>query len=108
MLVDVNVLYGIWWLFQHPAHYKFDWAVKDDYYYNDYGQYESRYGYETKGHLGTGYSGYDNKPAGHQKIEYVIYSEPIQVQSYGGYGHGGYNNKGYTKGYDTNEYKSSY
>ena len=74
-----------------------DWHVKDDYYYNDYGQYESRYGYDTKGYLGTHYTGYDYKPAGHQKIEYVVYSHPVQVQSYGGYGHDGYDNKGYDK-----------
>lgn len=74
--------------------------------------------------MDTYYVGYDYKPAGHQKIDYVIYSQPIQVQSYGGYGHGGYDNKGYksksygydnkgydkgyeTKGYDK-DYKSSY
>ena len=54
--------------------------------------------------MDTYYVGYDYKPAGHQKIEYVIYSEPIQVQSYGGYGHGGYDNKGYSKGYETKSY----
>ena len=109
--MNVNLLLHEIWIFKHPAHYKFDWAVKDDYYYNDYGQYESRYGYETKGLLATSYSGYDNKPAGHQKIEYVIYSQPIQVQSYGGYGHGGYDNTaygGYNKGYSTGYESKSY
>ena len=75
--------------------------MKDDYYYNNYGQYETRYGYDTKGELDTVYTGYDYKPAGHQKIYYVVNSQPVQVQSYGGYGHGGYDNKGYdNKGYD--------
>ena len=89
-----------------------------------------REGYNTKGNIDTQDVGYDYKPAGHQKIEYVVYSEPIQVQSYGGYGHGssydnkgsyghgysnkgydnkGYDNKGYdNKGYDNKGYKSSY
>ena len=79
--------------------------MKDDYYYTNYGQYEAREGYNTKGNLDTYYVGYDSKPAGHQKIDYVVYSHPVQVQSYGGYGHGGYDNKGYdNKGYDNKGY----
>ena len=34
---------------QAPAHYKFDWAVKDDYHYVDMNQYEARDGDNTKG-----------------------------------------------------------
>ena len=56
--------------------------MKDDYYYTNYGQQESRYGYETKGQLDTTYTGYNSKPAGHQKIEYVVESHPVQVVSY--------------------------
>ena len=84
---------------QHPAYYNFDWRVNDDYYYTNYGQYESREGYNTKGNIDTVYTGYDYKPAGHQKIDYVIYSQPIQVQSYGSYGHGGYDKKDYKASY---------
>ena len=75
---------------QHPAYYNFDWRVKDDYYYTNFGQYEARNGYDTKGNFDTVYTGYDSKPAGYMKIEYVINAHPVQVQSYGGYGHGGY------------------
>ena len=78
--------------------------MKDDYYYTNYGQYESRYGYDTKGDYHNVYTGYDSYPAGHQKIEYVVESHPIQVQSYGGYGHSGYNNKGSYGGYDKKSY----
>ena len=79
--------------------------MNDDYYYNNYGQYESRYGYDTKGNFDTVYTGYDSKPAGHQKQEYVIYAHPAQVQSYGGYENKGYDNKGYdNKGYDNKGY----
>ena len=62
-----------------PAHYKFDWAVKDDYAYLNYGQYEARDGYHTKGNIWTDYSGYDYKPAGHMKFDYDINAQ----QSYG-------------------------
>ena len=34
---------------QAPAHYKFDWAVNDDYTYVNMGQYEGRDGDNTKG-----------------------------------------------------------
>ena len=34
---------------QAPAHYKFDWAVNDDYTYVNMGQYEGRDGDHTKG-----------------------------------------------------------
>ena len=34
---------------QAPAHYTFDYAVKDDYTYVDMGQYETRDGEHTKG-----------------------------------------------------------
>jgi hypothetical protein len=36
-------------LFQAPAYYNFDWTVKDDYSYNNYGQSESRNGDKTEG-----------------------------------------------------------
>ena len=79
--------------------------MNDDYYYNNYGQYEAREGYNTKGNFDTVYTGYDSKPAGHQKQEYVIYAHPVQVQSYGGYENKGYDNKGYdNKGYDNKGY----
>ena len=68
---------------QAPAHYDVDWRVKDDYYYTNFGQQEKRYGYETLGKLDNVYTGYDSKPAGHQKIEYVVNSHPVQVSSYG-------------------------
>jgi len=67
--------------------------VKDDYNYTNYGQCKSRYGYVTKGDYQNVYTGYDSYTDGHQKIEYVVESHTIQVQSYGGYGHSGYNNK---------------
>ncbi|MCL4139400.1 UNVERIFIED_CONTAM: hypothetical protein GTU68_024758, partial [Idotea baltica] len=34
---------------QGPAQYNFDWAVNDQYSGNDFGQQESRDGYDTKG-----------------------------------------------------------
>ena len=34
---------------QAPAHYKYDWAVKDDYTYVDMSQYEARDGDKTTG-----------------------------------------------------------
>ena len=81
-------------IIQHPAHYYFDWQVKDDYQYSDFGQQEERYGYDTKGRFGTSYSGYDGGIGGFQKIEYVVEAKPMQVNSYS---HGGHSN-----------YKSSY
>ena len=35
--------------FQAPAHYKYDYAVHDDYSGAHFGHYEARDGYETKG-----------------------------------------------------------
>ncbi|XP_042874708.1 cuticle protein 8-like [Penaeus japonicus] len=35
--------------YQSPAQYNFDWLVKDDYSANDFGQQESRDGYNTQG-----------------------------------------------------------
>ena len=103
---------------QHPAHYDFDWRVKDDYYNTDFGQQETRYGYDTEGEFDTLYTGYDDYPAGHQKVEYVVNSHPVQVASYGGYGHdnkasyghAGYNKKNpYGRGsYANKGYKSRY
>ena len=83
-------------------------------YYTNFGQYESRYGYDTKGEYDTTYSGYDYKPAGYQKVEYVINAHPVQVQSYGGYGHGGYSkgstydNKASYGGYEKKESYDGY
>lgn len=37
------------------------------------------------------------QPAGHQKIHYVVHSEPVKVQSYGGYDNKGYDKKSYDK-----------
>ncbi|MCL4151428.1 UNVERIFIED_CONTAM: hypothetical protein GTU68_030356 [Idotea baltica] len=36
-------------LLQEPPKYEFDWLVKDEYSGNDFGQQESRDGYDTKG-----------------------------------------------------------
>merc|ERR1712215_308004 len=50
-----------------PAKYSFNWAVKDDYSNNNFGQDESRYGYETSG------SYYVALPDGRlQKISYSV------------------------------------
>ena len=63
----------IWMLKQAPAHYTFDYAVKDDYHYVDMGHNEARNGDDTKGsyhvvlpdgrrqnvnYYANGYSGY--------------------------------------------------
>ncbi len=81
---------------QHPAQYKFDWAVKDEY-YNDYGQYENRDGDKTTGNYWVvlpdgrkqivdyyvdGYSGFvaDVKYEGHAK--YPEYKKPSYEPSY--------------------------
>merc|ERR1712002_527698 len=50
-----------------PAKYAFNWAVKDDYTNNNYGQDESRDGYETSG------SYYVALPDGRlQKVSYSV------------------------------------
>ena len=54
-------------LFQAPAQYNFDWAVKDEYSGNDFGQQESRDGYNPQG------SYYVALPDGRlQKVTYSV------------------------------------
>ncbi len=43
LLISCNIL------FQAPAYYNFNWLVKDDPSYNNYGQSESRNGDKTEG-----------------------------------------------------------
>lgn len=90
---------------QHPPYYKYDYRVKDDYYYTDFGHHEMREKYDTKGEFDTHYVGYDYKPAGHQKFDYVIHSEPVKIY---GYEKKGYDKKEYEhKGYEHKGYKKS-
>ncbi|XP_050720280.1 cuticle protein 18.6-like [Eriocheir sinensis] len=50
-----------------PAQYNFNWAVKDDYSGNDFGQEESRDGYNTRG------SYYVQLPDGRlQRVDYTV------------------------------------
>ena len=60
--------------FQAPAHYKFDWAVKDADYYgnvNDYGQTETRLGDATRTSWYVKLPGYS-----HITRDDVIHSHP--------------------------------
>ncbi|XP_071551225.1 pro-resilin-like [Panulirus ornatus] len=53
--------------YEEPAKYDFNWAVKDDYSGNDFGQQESRDGYDTQG------SYYVLLPDGRlQKVGYTV------------------------------------
>ena len=91
-----------------PAHYKYDYSVKDD--YNNYGAEESREGDSTKGsyfvdlpdgrrlvvtYYVNGKSGfvadvkyegevkpYESKPYEHKTPAYVHHAEPVKVADY--------------------------
>lgn len=74
-----------------PAYYQFEWNVKDDYTYSDFGQVEARDGYHTKGNIWNHYT----NPKGYMSLHYDINAQ--QQQSYGQeYNH---NNKGYKSAY---------
>ena len=65
-----------------PAHYKFDWAVKDDYHYVDMAQYEGRDGDKTTGNYHV------VLPDGRrQNVNYYVdgYSGYVADVSYDGY-----------------------
>ena len=82
-------------IMQHPANYKFDWAVKDDY-YNDYGQHESRVKDNTQG------SYWVLMPDGRKRVVdykvdayggFEIIDHRIEGQKYEGYTRPSYNYK---------------
>ena len=81
---------------QAPAYYKFDWAVKDDY-YNDFGQYEAREGDKTTGNYWV------VLPDGRkQNVNYYVdgYSGYVADVTYDGYA------KAYEPSYKAPAYKS--
>ena len=87
--------------FQAPAHYKFDWAVNDDYTYVNMGQYEGRDGDNTKGNYWV------VLPDGRkQNVNYYVngYSGYVADVTYDGYAKA----YDYKPAYKSNYYKSRY
>ena len=86
-------------IFQAPAHYSYDYAVKDDYHYVNMGQYESRYGDKTKGNYHV------VLPDGRRKtVNYYVdgYSGYVADVQYDGYAKA----YDYKPAYKSNYYKS--
>ena len=95
---------------QAPAHYKFDWAVNDDYTYVNMGQYEARDGDNTKGNYWV------VLPDGRkQNVNYYVngYSGYIADVTYDGYAKA-YDHKTYSApaysapAYSAPAYKAAY